>query len=222
MKKTLISLLAGVALLATSCGTSSSLLGGLGGTTSSTTSGIGNVLGGVLGTLGSASTVNSVIDLVIGKVSFDQSSLVGTWQYSEPGCAFTSEKLLAQAGGAVAAGQVKEKLSPIYNNIGINSSNTYFTFDESGNYSAKIKGIPMSGTYTFDPSSGAIKMKGMLTSMTGYVTRTSNGMALTFESKKLLTVLQAATALTGNSTLTTIGNLSKEFDGVRVGFNLTK
>jgi len=80
----------------------------------------------------------------------------------------------------------------------------------------------MSGTYTFDPSSGAIKMKGMLTSMTGYVTRTSNGMALTFESKKLLTVLQAATALTGNSTLTTIGNLSKEFDGVRVGFNLTK
>ena len=65
-------------------------------------------------------------------------------------------------------------------------------------------------------------MQTTLLSFTGYLTRTTNGLALTFESKKLLTVLQAVTALSGNSTIKTVGDISKEFDGVRVGFELTR
>jgi len=45
-------------------------------------------------------------------------------------------------------------------------------------------------------------------------------LALTFESKNLLKVLQAAAALSGNSTLQTVGDLSKQYDGVRLGFEM--
>jgi hypothetical protein len=38
----------------------------------------------------------------------------------------------------------------------------------------------------------------------------------------LLTVLQTAAALTGNSNLQAIGELSKNYDGVRMGFDMKK
>lgn len=239
MKKIFIPLLTCVALMTTSCGANMGAMGGtnglggiLGGTTGNGTTtsngnttsgnGLGNVISGVLGALGSQQTVNSLLDLVIGKVKITQDQLVGQWNYTAPGCAFTSEKLLTQAGGAVAAGQVKQKLQPVYSNIGIKSSNTYFVFDANNKFQAKVDGIPLSGTYQLDTENGAVKLNAALFSITGYVTRTTNGMALTFESKKLLTLLQTASALTGSGALKTIGDLGGQFDGVRIGFDLTK
>lgn len=216
MKKVYISIIAALALIASSCGQM------LGTTGSTSGGGLGDVIGNVLGSLGSATTGNSLLNMVIGYIKIDQSELIGTWNYTAPGCAFTSEKLLAKAGGAVAAGQVQEKLQPVYNSIGIKSSNTYFTFTQDNKFQAKVNGIPFSGTYTYDKESASLKMNTVLLSLTGYLTRTTNGMALTFESKKLLTVLQTVSALSGNSTIQTVGDLSKQFDGVRVGFELAK
>ena len=222
MKKVYTTIIATIVLLATSCGNMGDI-GGLGGNTQTgNAQGLGNILSGVLGGLANANTAESLLDFVIGKTTITQDQLVGQWNYAEPGCAFTSEKLLAQAGGAVAAGKVKEKLVPVYKNVGINVNNTYFVFGDKGEFRAQVRNIPLGGTYTYDPSKSAITFKTSLFSQTGYVTRTTKGIAITFESKKLLTLLQAATALTGNGTLKTVGDISSEFDGVRVGFNLTK
>lgn len=188
----------------------------------SSSNGGGSILGDILGVLGSASTVNSLSDLVIGSIKINPNELYGTWQYNKPACAFTSENLLAKAGGAVASRQVNEKLLPAYNQVGINSENTYFTFDQDNRFSGKIKGIPVSGTYTYDPSASAIHMRTLLLTMTCYVTRTTHGISYTFESKKLLSVLQTISALTGNSTLQTVGDLSKNYEGVRVGFDMSR
>lgn len=217
MKKIYIPLIACITLLASSCGP-----GMMGGSNSGNGSNLGNVLSGVLGSLGNQNTINSLLDLVIGKVKITQSQLVGNWKYTEPGCAFTSEKLLAQAGGAVAAGKVKEKLQPVYNSIGVKSSNTYFTFTADNKFQAKVCGLPLSGTYVLDENAGSLKLNATLISLTGYVTRTTHGMALTFESKKLMSVLQTLSAISGNSTIKTIGDLSSQFDGVRVGFELAQ
>ncbi len=224
MKKAYISIIASTALLMSSCG-STNLLSNLGtttdGTTTSTSSSTGtNVLSSVLGSLGSQNTVNSLLDLVIGKTTVTQDQLVGTWKYNAPGVAFTSENLLTQAGGAVAAGQVKDKLATSYNKVGIKASNTYFTFGSDNTFQGKVDGVPVSGNYTLDSSKGQLKLSMMLTSLTGYVTRTTNGVAITFESKKLITVLQTLTALSGNSTLQTLGSLSSDIDGVRIGFDM--
>jgi hypothetical protein len=224
MKKYLSSMLAAMMLLCSGCNTG--LLGGLGGDSTGNGTGglgdvLGSVLGGVLGTLGSQNTIDGLLGLVIGSVKVQESELYGAWYYTQPGCAFTSENLLAKAGGAVAAENCKDKLLPVYNSLGINSQNTQFQFTQDHQFAAKLKGIPVSGSYTFDPSSGTIRLQTMLFSTNAYITRTANGLGLTFESKNLLKVLQAAAALSGNSTIQTVGDLSKQYDGVRLGFNIT-
>ena len=223
MKKIYMTVLAALMLLGTSC----SMLGNMGmGTGTGDESGngsLGNVLGGVLGSvLGGlgGNTVDGLLGLVIGSVTVQESELYGAWCYTQPGCAFTSENLLAKAGGAVAAETCKEKLLPVYNTLGISSQNTQFQFTQDHQFQAYLKGIPISGTYTYDPSSSTIKIKTMLFSSNVYVTRTTSGLAFTFESKNLLKVLQAIAAVSGNSTLQTVGDLSKQFDGVRLGFDM--
>ena len=211
MKKMMMAAVA--ALMLQSCGmTNPGVNGGsqMGGTTTNNSgSSIGsNALGGLL-------------DLVVGSVKLSQVDIIGKWSYVEPACAFTSENLLAKAGGSVAAKTVNEKLLPVYKSLHISSGNTQLTFRENGQFTGKIGGFPMSGTYTFDAANGLVKMKS-LTTFTAHLTRSTQGMNFTFESKKILTLLQTVSALSGNTTLSTIGDISKQFNGVRLGFAMKK
>ena len=211
MKKMMMAVVA--ALMLQSCGmTNPGVNGGsqMGGTTTNNSgSSIGsNALGGLL-------------DLVVGSVKLSQTDIIGTWSYVEPACAFTSENLLAKAGGSVAAKTVNEKLLPVYKSLHISSGNTQLTFNENGQFTGKIGGFPMSGTYTFDAANGLVKMKS-LTTFTAHLTRSTQGMNFTFESKKILTLLQTVSALSGNTSLSTIGDISKQFSGVRLGFAMKK
>ena len=211
MKKMMMAVVA--ALMLQGCGmTNPGVNGGsqMGGTTTNNSgSSIGsNALGGLL-------------DLVVGSVKLSQTDIIGTWSYVEPACAFTSENLLAKAGGSVAAKTVNEKLLPVYKSLHISSGNTRLTFNENGQFTGKIGGFPMSGTYTFDAANGLVKMKS-LTTFTAHLTRSTHGMNFTFESKKILTLLQTVSALSGNTSLSTIGDISKQFSGVRLGFAMKK
>lgn len=191
------------------------------------------VLAGLLGYAGgnssnstgsTTSKVGSILDNVIGSTTFKKADLCAhTWKYKSPGCAFTSENLLAKAGGEIAAKKVEEKLSTYYQKAGFSSSNTYFKFNEDGTFNAKIDGKSWSGTYTFDEKTHAIDLKGrLLLSLNGFATKNTSGISILFESKKLLTIIQTLTALSGNTTLGTIGEISKNYDGIRVGFDLSK
>lgn len=199
-------------------------------TSTSAGSAIAGILGGLLGGGTSGSTgstagtiINGILNNVIGSGSFSKESLCAhTWKYSKPGCAFTSENLLAKAGGEIAANKIEEQLEGYYKKAGFSGSNTYFKFNTDGSFESKIDGKSWKGTYTFDEKTHAITMKGLLFSVSGYATQTTNGVSLLFESKKLLTLVQTLTALSGNSTLGTIGNITKNYDGVRVGFEMSK
>ena len=166
--------------------------------------------------------VINAITSVIGLDKVSAQNLVGSWTYNGPGCAFTSENLLAKAGGEVAAAQIEEKVKPYYDQVGISASNTQITFNQDGTFSSRIAGTNFSGTYTFDESSQQIKLKGMLLSINCYTKREINGISILFEAKKLLTVLQTMSALSGRADLQTIGDLSKQYDGVRIGFDMKR
>jgi hypothetical protein len=183
---------------------------------------MGDILGSVLGAVTNGQTIGNVLSSVIGLDKPTQAELIGTWKYRQPGVAFTSENLLAKAGGEVAATTAKEKLAAYYSGIGINSGNTYLQFTQDGQFAGKVDGTPLSGTYTYDPQKCLITMKTLLFSLPAYAKKTSGGMSILFESKKLLTVLQAVSAISGNQTLSTIGDLSKNYDGIRLGFDMTR
>lgn len=193
---------------------------------------VAGVLGAILGgsnagngsnsSSNAGSIINGILNNVIGSGTFKQADLCHTWKYSKPGCAFTSENLLAKAGGEIAASKVENKLEGYYKKFGFSSSNTYFTFNTDGTFSAKIDGKTWNGTYTFDEKTHAIQLKGLLLSASGYATKTTNGISLLFDQKKLLNLIKALSAFKGSSTLSAVGSIANNYDGMRVGFEMTK
>ena len=193
---------------------------------------VAGVLGAILGgsnagngsnsSSNAGSIINGILNNVIGSGTFKQADLCHTWKYSKPGCAFTSENLLAKAGGEIAASKVENKLEGYYKKFGFSSSNTYFTFNTDGTFSAKIDGKAWNGTYTFDEKTHAIQLKGLLLSASGYATKITNGISLLFDQKKLLNLIKALSAFKGSSTLCAVGSIANNYDGMQVGFEMTK
>ena len=164
---------------------------------------LGNILSSVLG----------------GNTKPTLQQIIGSWKYSQPGCAFTSDKLLAQAGGEVVAAEIKSKLQPTYQKLGVKQGNTSLVLKEDKTFSASFAGKSFSGTYTFDEGSSKITLQGMLLTINGYMKRNSDGVALLFESSKLLTLLQTVSALSGSTSVQAVGEISKSYDGLRLGFD---
>ena len=202
-------------------------------TSTSTTSNAGSAIAGILGAVlggnsnssssAGSSIINGILNNVIGSGTFSKQDLCAhTWKYSKPGCAFTAENLLAKAGGEIAANKVEEKLGEYYSKFGFSGSNTYFTFKTDGTFAAKIDGKSWQGNYTFDEKTHAIQMKGLILSMSGYATKTANGISLLFDQKKLLNLIKTIGSLKGNSTLSALGTIANNYDGLRVGFEMTK
>ena len=198
---------------ANSAATVAGILGAILGGNSSSNSGSSSSTGSI---------INGILNNVIGSGTFKKEDLCYTWKYSKPGCAFTSENLLAKAGGEIAANKVEEKLEDYYKKFGFSSSNTYFTFNTDGTFSAKIDGKAWNGNYTFDEKTHAIQMKGLLLSASGYATKTTNGISLLFDQKKLLNLIKALSAFKSSSTLSAVGNIANNYDGMRIGFEMTK
>ena len=201
---------AAVTVLLSSC--VSTGLGGYGTTTSSnSTSGVlGNVLGSVLG------------NILLGGMGFDQSSLLGNWNYSAPSAAFTTEQALNKAGGAGAASALVSSLASNYSNIGITRNNTSFSFLEGNKFAAKVNGIPFNGTYTYNQQNGEIALKTATETIKGNVIKTTNGMGLMFDAGQMTRVLQNEGKVSNKAAVDAVSQLCKSKDGARVGFELTR
>lgn len=169
------------------------------------------------------SSVTSAIGNIIGSSSsVTTKDLIGTWKYNGSKCAFQSENMLAQAGGEIAAGKIESKLNTSFKEVGLKSNNTSFTFNDDKTFSAKIYGKNISGTYTYDEKNKKINCQGILLSFPCYVTKTGSNLNLLFDSSKLLNLFQVVSKFSGNTTLSTIGTLAKNYKGVKLGFKMTK
>lgn len=236
VKKTIYSIALSAMLLMSSCG-NGGLLGnllGLGTTTTTNTTGnvLGSVLGSVLGGMAGSgggllggmlltdnNTSSNLTDMVVGNARLNKNDLVGTWIYAQPGCSFTNQSSLVNAGGATAANQVKQKLSSTFKSLGFASNNTGFAFDQNGNFEGVLKGASFNGTYSYDPTSGRLNLKTSGGVIPMFVTRVGNGLSFTMEAKVLTSVLQALSASGGNSA---INALASQYNGVRMGFDMAK
>ena len=206
MKKTILTLLAAMTLMLSSCFST-----GLGTTSSNSTGGIlSSVLGSVLG------------NVLFGGMTFDQSSLLGNWNYSAPSAAFTTEQALTKAGGAATIANIASALASNYSNIGINRNNTSFSFLEGNTFSAKVNGIPFGGTYAYNPQNGEIALKTASETIKGNVTKTENGMGLMFDAKQMTNILEKEGKVSNAAAVQAVSKLAKSADGARVGFELTK
>ena len=209
MKKTIMTLSAAMMLLLSSCMTT-----GLGTGTTASNGSSGDVLGSVLGAV--------LSNVLFGGSLFDQSSMLGNWNYNAPSAAFTTEKTLTKAGGSATVANMTSSLASNYNNIGINRNNTSFSFLAGNKYSAKVNGIPFSGTYAYNPQNGEITLKTSTETIKGNVIRTAKGMGLMFDSTQMANILQKEGKVSNTAAVQAVSKLAKSADGARVGFELTK
>ena len=207
MKKTYLTLLAAVALMMSSCMTT-----GLGTTspTGSNSNVWGNVLGAVLG------------QVLLGGMTYDQSGILGSWNYNAPSAAFTTQQALTKAGGTATINNMSSSLASNYSNIGINRNNTSFSFLAGNKFSAKVNGIPFSGTYTYNSQNGEIALKTATETIKGNVTKTEKGMGLMFDAQQMANILQKEGKVSNTAAVQAVSKLAKSADGARVGFELTK
>ena len=200
MKKTFLTL-AAAAMILTGCMTT--------GTTQPTNS-TSNVLGSVLGA-------------VLSNVLFGgQSGILGSWFYNAPSTAFTTQNTFTNAGGNATVANMNSALASDYNAIGINRSNTSFSFLNGNTFTAKVNGIPFNGTYVYNPQNGEIKLKTATETLKGNVMRTQNGMGLMFDANQMVNLLQKEGKVTNPEAVQAVSNLAKSANGARVGFELTK
>ena len=200
MKKTFLTL-AAAAMILTGCMTT--------GTTQPTNS-TSNVLGSVLGA-------------VLSNVLFGgQSGILGSWFYNAPSVVFTTQNTLTNAGGNATVANMNSSLASDYNAIGINRSNTSFSFINGNTFTAKVNGIPFNGTYVYNPQNGEIKLKTSTETLKGNVMRTQNGMGLMFDANQMVNLLQKEGHVSNPEAVQAVSNLAKSANGARVGFELTK
>ena len=207
MKNTYLTLFAAVALMMSSCMTTGV---GTTSTTGSNSNVWGNVLGAVLG------------QVLLGGMTYDQSGILGSWNYNAPSAAFTTQQALTKAGGTATITNMSSSLASNYNNIGINRNNTSFSFLAGNKFSAKVNGIPFSGTYTYNSQNGEIALKTATETIKGNVTKTEKGMGLMFDAKQMANLLQKEGKVSNTAAVQAVSQLAKSADGARVGFELTK
>ena len=191
-------------------------------TNSNGTSILGSILSGATGN-DTGSLLTGVIGALIGNNV--QSSIVGTWVYSGPSVEFESSNLLAQAGGLVASNQLKTKISPYYEKLGIKPGAVVMQFNADNTCVIQVSGKTQTANYVYDSAAHTLKITGQnlgLSFGTAYATVSPTQLSLTFDSSKLLSTAQTIATASKNSTLTSISDLSKSFNGMKTGFLFVK
>ena len=169
---------------------------------------------------------NAITD---GKVDAAVFSIEGTWRYAGPDCKFTSDNLLAKAGGEVASKKVEEKMSGILDKLGFSEGCTY-TFNADGTYSSTVKGRTTNGTYTYNAETNELQLKTRLglkfNAVVSHNALQPKKMGLLFKADKVMSLIQTIGGVLGsdssNSVLNTANSLLNEYDGLQLGFALEK
>ena len=184
-------------------------------TSSSTTSLLGNL-------------ASSIIGSVLG-TQVSEESIVGTWTYTKPAVQFTSEDLLTKAGGVAAASVVEGKLAEGLAKVGVKEGAMTYTFNEDKTFAIAIGKRTIKGTYelngetkevTLNFGSGILDLK--IAKLTMTLTKTGDNIDLVSNADKLLKLIQTTISTSKNSTLSTIGSLVANYDGMMIGFSFTK
>ncbi len=174
----------------------------------------------------SSSSGSSLLSNILGSVlqssSLEVSDIAGTWTVSGPAVQFQSDNLLEQAGGAVAASAIEEKLTTYYEKIGIDGMTMKITTE--GEVTMTLKsGKSFSGTVTKGDEDGQMKFSfSKLTSagLTVEVTKSGSTLSLLLDVSKLKSLLSLVSD--SSSQLSTIASLLENYDGIYAGLKFTK
>lgn len=176
---------------------------------------------------GLGGTLGNLLEGVFSSSNITVADMQGNWVSSGPAVCFQGDDLLKKAGGMAAAAAIESKLEPYFKTYGLTGAT--LTIDEAGNFTLKIKNLPLKGTITqnadgekgvFDfnfTALGKVKLGAIKT----YVQKSYNSMDVMFDAQKLMTLISTVAKVSNISTLKTLSSLLNSYDGLCVGFKMS-
>ena len=164
--------------------------------------------------------VRKVGSAVTGKNTVD---MTGTWSYTGAAIEFESDNLLMKAGGAVAATTAEAKLNEQLSKVGIKPGQMSFTFNADSTFTSTVGKKTLKGTYSYNASTKQVDLKYLkLLNLHAKVNCSSSSLELLFNSDKLLKLMTFIGSKSNSTALKTVSSLAENYDGMMLGFQLSK
>lgn len=188
-------------------------------------------LGDLLGKLkggDTANTIGSLVEGVLSKSDLTVKDLTGTWKSTGPAISFKGDNFLKKAGGAAASATIESKLKPYFTKYGLDGA--VLTVNEDGPFELTIKKLKLSGTIeeAAGDDKGAFVFnfkaagKVNLGKITTYVQKSVTSMDVMFDATKLMHIVEAVAKYSNISIAKTLSSLLSSYDGMCVGFKMSK
>lgn len=206
-------------------------------TTSSTTPSTQNVVSGILGALsagatstsddGKAASNNGIVGGLLNSVlnafsTVSEETLIGSWNYKGSAFVFESENVLANLGSDTMAKQVEAKVDSYLAKIGVKEGSCGITFKEDDTCVFTVGKRSLNGTYVYDAANKELALQFGLIKTKSFVVYDSGNINIVFQSDGVLKILKAVCAASSKSTLSMLGTLLNNYDGLRIGMSFTK
>ena len=176
---------------------------------------------------GSSSTVGTVTDIVgnlLGSGKVSESSLHGTWVYTEPCVAFESDDMLSKIGGSVASSKVEDKFNTALTKAGIKPGNVTITFNEDSTFVMAVGKKTFSGTYEVNESDLNLTFKAPAKTIKTNVKLSLGTLQIAMNADKMLDIVStiATKASAYSSQMATISTLLGNYKGMYLGMKFNK
>lgn len=168
--------------------------------------------------------VSDLLKNVLG-ISIAEEKIPGTWSYVQPAVEFESADALTNAGGSVVAATVEEKIAPMFTKLGIKAGAVVFVMGDDGSLTISVGKKEVKGKWEYDKQSERVTLSlngNKATSFSTRMTVRGEDMNILFKADKLLEVIKTIASSSSNTTLATIGTLVKAYDGMNIGFQMSR
>lgn len=154
----------------------------------------------------------------------------GTWDYSGTAVKFTGDNILANAASTLASSQVESKLNEYLQKIGLKEGTFSYTFNADSTFTNTFLKQTLKGTYsivkgedgdTLQLKYGKSEKLDFLTLNTTVDMGTDKTEFL-FNADRLLDFIGKISSSANNSTLKSLSALTSNYDGLKIGFQVTK
>ena len=163
--------------------------------------------------------ISKVVNAITGTT--ESIDMTGTWSYKGSAVEFESDNLLMKAGGAAAATMAENKLNEQLSKIGIKDGQMSFTFNADSTFTSTVGKKTLKGTYSYNASTKQVDLK-YLKLLHAKVNCSSSSLELLFNSDKLLKLMAFIGSKSSSTALKTVSSLAENYDGMMLGFQLSK
>lgn len=171
--------------------------------------------------------VKSVVESVVDQLDVIPKNIEGNWTFSGSAVKFTGDNMLMNAASELAVGKVEDTLNEYLAKVGIKEGLFSYTFNEDGTFSTSFNQAKFPGQYTFSQQEKTLELDyGKNEKLKGIALKTNvsvgtSTMQLLFNADKLLEFISKITSSVGDSKLGALTSLLDQYDGMRIGFELT-